>query len=269
VWGPRQPVVRLAGLSRPGWLVLLVLLVAVPDARAANQTLKLLGPQREFVPGDAVRLLGHSWFGPISNCRNRVAIGLRDAAGRKHRLGAIGPEYTSTFGIGSQTVKNFWDIGGSLELPEGGVTPGPASLIAVQRIRFRIPFTSICFQVARKQARINGLTIAGPTGDQPPQIDELVVPDMRQGRSAAMSWRSSEAGHTMVKLTYLFTPGQPLEIATILDEPRPAGTNTLDRPVTLSGAPLPAGSYRIELRVRDAGGSLSAPLRREFAMGFG
>jgi len=269
--GAPQPV----GVGRAFWLtgallVLVIGLATVPPAHGAYETLKIQGGTKEFVPGDSIRLVGHSWFGPISNCKNRVAIRLKDKRGKQHSLGSIGPLHTNTFGIGSQTVKNFWDIGGTVKVPGGGVTPGTASLIAIQRIKFRIPFTSICAQVARKQSRLSGLRIAGPEGDAPPEVTDLIVPDMRQGRSSPMSWRSSEAGHTTVMLSFLFTSGHPLEVSPLLlDEPRPAGTNTLDRDATVGGKPLPAGRYRIELRIRDSAGSFSAPVRREFTIGFG
>lgn len=265
-----QPLRGFAVCLLPGALLVIVIwLAAVPQAHGSYETLKILGGTKEFAPGDSIRLLGHSWFGPISNCKNRVAITLKDKRGKQHSLGAIGPQQTATFGIGSQDARNFWDIAGTVRVPDGGVTPGAASLLAIQRIRFKIPFTSICIQVARKQARLSGLKIAGPEGDDPPEVTDLIVPDMRQGRSSPMSWRSSEAGHATVNLTFLFTPGHPLKVSTLLDAPRPAGANTLDRDATLGGKPLPAGRYRVELRLRDSAGSLSAPVRREFTIGFG
>lgn len=242
--------------------------VAPATSHGAWETLRIAGNDREFAPGDHIRLIGHSWFGPISNCKNRVAITLTDAGGKKHKLGEIGNPPRPTFGIGSQNPQNFWDIEGSVRVPTGGIKPGPASLLAIQRIKFRL-LVGRCIQIARKQSRLSGITILGVQGNDAPVVSDLFAFDMRQAQNSTIGWRQSEPGQTVVKLVYLFTPQVPLDVATLVDEQRPAGVNTVDWNATLGGRAVPTGRYRVSVQVRDADGSLSDVAQTDFTVGFG
>ena len=262
-------------MRRPGhlWVVGVVALVLacmlpVLPAHAAWETLKILGNQKkEFNPGAPMWLTGHSWWGPISNCKNKVAIYLIDSAGRKKKMGQIGapPE---GLGLLGRDVQNVWDIEGLVHEPMTGIRAGKAQLLAVQRVKFRIPGLP-CLQFARKQSRISGLRILGVEGNDPPAVTGLAAPDFRQGRPGAISWSQSEAGRATVKVAYRFTPALPLDVATLVDEQRPGGANLIDWDAMAGGRALPAGRYRVTVQVRGADDASSDVVQRDFTVGFG
>lgn len=247
--------------------VVLACVLAPASAHGAWETLKILGNDaKELTPGGHIRLIGHSWWGPISNCKNRVAIHLIDSAGKKRKIGTVGPPEEGR-GLIGRDVQSLWDIGGTVRVPASGIRAGPAQLLAVQRVKFRIPGLG-CFQFARKQSRLSGLRILGAEGNDPPEVRDVAAPDFRQGRADKISWSQSEAGQAIVKVFFHFTAEQPLAVATLVDEQRPAGANTVDWNAMLGGAAVPAGAYRVSIQVRDADGSSSDVAQRDFRVGF-
>lgn len=165
-------------------------------------------------------------------------------------------------------VQSIWDIGGSVRVPASGIRAGAAQLLAVQRVKFRLPGLG-CFQFARKQSRLRGLRILGVEGNDPPEVTDLAAPEFRQGRPGTFSWSQSEAGQAIVKVSFLFTAEQPLEVATLVDEQRPAGANTVDWAAALGANSLPAGRYRVSVQVRDSDNASSDVVQRDFTVGFG
>jgi hypothetical protein len=116
-----------------------------------------------------------------------------------------------------------------------------------------------CIRLFEHDAK-RSITISGSVGNDPPVIDDLSAPTLRQGIGTAITWTASEPCSMDIGLYAEVRSGELAEIGTVIsDIAGVAGANQYLWDASVDGSYLPPGTHRLRAQCTDPSGSSSAP----------